>query len=274
VIVDYHMHLRDTSGAIDHVPRAIGPYVETAIARGVHEIGFTEHVYYFTQTREIWEEWGRDYELERCIYDLDAYCDAVVAAKDAGLPVKLGIEVDYVGEGQQGLAEILAPYPWDFRLGSVHLVDRLPVDAQPGAWEVMTVDEVWRAYTDALCELALSGTVDVLAHPDLAKIFGRRPQPELLAELHERIALVVAAARLAVEISTAGLRKPVGELYPDAELLRACVGKGVAITLASDAHEPELVGADFDQALAHARAAGCETIAVFHSGQMSLEPLG
>jgi histidinol-phosphatase (PHP family) len=274
VIVDYHMHLRDTSGAIDHVPRAIGPYVETAIARGVHEIGFTEHVYYFTQTREIWKEWGRDYELERCIYDLDAYCDAVVAAKDAGLPVKLGIEVDYVGEGQQGLAEILAPYPWDFRLGSVHLVDRLPVDAQPGAWEVMTVDEVWRAYTDALCELALSGAVDVLAHPDLAKIFGRRPQPELLAELHERIALVVAAARLAVEISTAGLRKPVGELYPDAELLRACVGKGVAITLASDAHEPELVGADFDQALAHARAAGCETIAVFDSGRMSLEPLG
>lgn len=274
MIVDYHMHLRDGTGAIDHVPRAIGPYVETAIARGVHEIGFTEHVYYFAQTREIWEEWGREYEVERCVYDLDTYCDAVVAAKDAGLPVKLGIEVDFVGEGQLRLAEILAPYPWDFRLGSVHLVDRLPVDAQPGAWEVMTVDEVWLAYTDALCRLALSGTVDVLAHLDLAKIFGRRPEATLLAELHERIAITVAASGVAVEISTAGLRKPVGELYPDAALLRACVGKGVAVTLASDAHEPGLVGADFEQALAHARAAGCETVAVYDGGRMSLEPLG
>jgi histidinol-phosphatase (PHP family) len=274
VIVDYHMHLRDASGAIDHVATAIGPYLETAVARGVHDIGFTEHVYYFVQTREIWEQWGRDYERERCVYDLDAYCEAVVSAKDSGLPVKLGVEVDYVGEGQQRLAELLAPYPWDFRLGSVHCIDRLPVDAQPGAWEVMTVEEVWRSYTDALCELALSGTVDVMAHLDLAKIFGRRPQPQLLAELHERIAMTVAAAGVAVEVSTAGLRKPVGELYPDAALLRACVGKGVPVTLASDAHEPGLVGADFEQAIAHARAAGCETIAAFESGQMRVEPLG
>jgi histidinol-phosphatase (PHP family) len=274
MIVDYHMHLRDADGAIHHAPRAIGPYVETAIARGVHEIGFTEHVYYFTQTREIWEQWGRDYELERCAYDLDAYCDAVIAAKQAGLPVKLGIEVDYVGDGQQRLADILAPYPWDFRLGSVHVVDGLPVDAQPGAWEVMTVEEVWQAYTEALCRLVLSDTVDVLAHLDLAKIFGRRPDTALLAELHERIAMTVAAAGLAVEVSTAGLRKPVGELYPDAELLRACVGKGVPVTLASDAHEPDLVGESFDRALMHARAAGCETVAVFDGGRMSLEPLG
>jgi histidinol-phosphatase (PHP family) len=138
----------------------------------------------------------------------------------------------------------------------------------------MTVDEVWQRYADALCELAASGTVDVLAHPDLAKIFGFRPQPGLLAELHERIALVAGAARLAVEVSTAGLRKPVGELYPDAELLRACTRAGVPITLASDAHEPDLVGADFERALAHARAAGCETVAVFDAGQMKTEPLG
>jgi len=271
VIVDYHMHLRDEAGEIKFVPQAVGPFVETALARGVNEIGFTEHVYYFRQTAEIWDV---PYLSERCNHDLDEYCDAVIAARDAGLPVKLGLEVDYVGEQQDRLAELLEPYPFDFRLGSVHWLDRMAVDMSPGVWEVMTVDEVWQRYTDALCELAVSGTVDVLAHPDLAKIFGRRPQPSLLAELHERIALVVAAAGVAVEVSTAGLRKPVGELYPDADLLRACVGKGTPVTLASDAHEPGLVGADFDQALAHARAAGCETIAVFESGQRRVEPLG
>jgi histidinol-phosphatase (PHP family) len=271
VIVDYHMHLRDEAGAIKFAPQAIGPFLETAIARGVQEIGFTEHVYYFRQTSEIWDV---PYQSDRCVYDLDVYCEAVLEAKRAGLPVKLGLEVDYVGERQARLAELLQPYPFDFRLGSVHWFDGLAVDSSPGAWEVMTVEEVWQRYTEALCELAVSGAVDVLAHPDLAKIFGRRPAPQLLAELHERIATVVGAAGIAVEVSTAGLRKPVGELYPDAELLRACAGKGVPITLASDAHEPELVGADFDHALVHARAAGCSTVAVFDRGQMSLEPLG
>ena len=271
MIVDYHMHLRDAAGDVAHSRESVTPFVETALARGVDEIAFTEHVYYFRQTAEIWQV---PYLSERCVYDLDAYCDAVLDAKREGLPVKLGLEVDYVGERQPRLAELLTPYPFDFRLGSVHWLDELAVDMSPGAWDVMTVDEVWERYTDALCELAVSGAVDVLAHPDLAKIFGRRPGPETLTELHERVALAVGAAGLAVEVSTAGLRKPVGELYPDAGLLRACVGKGASITLASDAHEPQLVGEAFDQALTHAREAGCETVAVFEGGTMTLEPLG
>ena len=97
------------------------------------------------------------YLSERCVHDLDVYCDAVLEAKRAGLPVKLGLEVDYVGERQARLAELLQPYPFDFRLGSVHWLDGMAVDMSPGVWEVMTVDEVWQRYTDALCELAVSG---------------------------------------------------------------------------------------------------------------------
>ena len=271
MIVDYHLHLRDEAGGIMHTSEAVVPFVETALARGVDEIGFTEHVYYFRQTAGIWDV---PYLSDRCVYDLDDYCDAVLEAKRQGLPAKLGLEVDYVGEQQARLAELLEPYPLDYRLGSVHWLDRMAVDMSPGAWDVMTVAEVWQAYTDAVCQLAASEMVDVLAHPDLAKIFGRRPEPDVLTELHERIALAVAAAGMAVEISTAGLRKPVGELYPDADLLHACVRAGAPITLASDAHEPALVGASFDQALAHARGAGCETVAVFDGGEARLEPLG
>jgi histidinol-phosphatase (PHP family) len=271
VIVDYHMHLRDEAGDIAFTPRAVGPFVETALARGVHEIGFTEHVYYFRQTSEIWDV---PYMSERCVYDLDDYVDAVLEAKRAGLPVKLGLEVDYVGERQARLAELLDPYPFDFTLGSVHWLDGHAVDMSPGVWELMTLEEGWRRYVDALCELALSNTVNALAHPDLAKIFGRRPEPGVLTELHERIAFAVAAAGIAVEISTAGLRKPVGELYPDVGLLEACARTGTPVTLASDAHEPELVGENFQQALLLARATGCHTVAVFDSGVLRPEPLG
>ncbi len=271
MIVDYHMHLRDEAGTITFTPEAVRPFLATALARGVDEIGFTEHVYYFRQTAEMWDV---PYLSERCVYDLDDYCDAVLEAKRQGLPVKLGLEVDYVGEQQARLAELLEPYPFDFLLGSVHWLDGMPVDMSPGVWEVMTVDEGWERYIYALCELAVSKTVDVLAHPDLAKIFGRRPDPVLLAELHERAALAAAASGLAVEISTAGLRKPVGELYPDLGLLQAFVRAGALVTLASDAHEPDLVGENFDQALAHARAAGCQEVAVFDAREQRLEPLG
>ena len=152
MIVDYHMHLRDEAGNIAFTPKAVGPFVETALARGVHEIGFTEHVYYFRQTAEIWDV---PYMSERCVYDLDDYVDAVLEAKRAGLPVKLGLEVDYVGERQARLAELLDPYPFDFTLGSVHWLDGHAVDMSPGVWEVMTLEEGWRRYVDALCELAL-----------------------------------------------------------------------------------------------------------------------
>jgi len=259
VIVDYHMHLRDAQGDIDHTRAGVEPFVETARRRGIDEIGFTEHVYYFQQTREIWD---LPYQVERCRFDLDAYCDAVLDAKRAGLPVKLGLEVDYVGERQERLMELLAPYPWDFLLGSVHWIDGEAVDQQPGMWATHSVEEVWERYFAALAELA--PFVDVLAHPDLPKIYGQRPErPERFYPKLDGVAL---------EISTAGLRKPVGELYPDYALLRA--NRGIGITVASDAHEPDLVGLDFDQALELAEDAAIETITVFEGRRSRQEPLG
>ena len=100
----------------------------------------------------------------------------------------------------------------------------------------------------------------MLAHPDLAKIFDRRPQ---------RIEYPVLDG-VALEISTAGLHKHVGELYPDPAML---AGRP-PITLASDAHVPQNVGRDFDQALALARAAGYETVTVFDRRQAHQKPLG
>jgi histidinol-phosphatase (PHP family) len=275
VIVDYHMHLRSPSAdgvePLDFTVEAAERFGEAAIAKGVDEIGFTEHAYYFRQTREIWR---LPYHLERCAYDLDEYCDAVLDARRRGLPVKLGLEVDCVGERQHRLAELLEPYPWDFLLGSAHEVRDVAIDQRPGIWAELSVEEVWRGYASALCDLARSGLVDVMAHPDLAKIYGDRPSRDVLEELYEDLAESFAAGGVAAEISTAGLRKPVSELYPSADLLRAFRRQGVPVTIASDAHEPRFVGADFDQAVAHARAAGYETVSVLDRRVRRQEALG
>jgi histidinol-phosphatase (PHP family) len=257
VIVDYHMHLRDPQERIDHTVEAVERFVETAATRGVDEIGFSEHVYYFRQTRPVW---SLPYQTERCTHDLDTYVDAVLEAKRIGLPVKLGLEVDYVGGCQGELAELLDRYPWDYLLGSVHWLDGLAVDQRPGIWAALNVEEVWHRYFGALGELAASGHVDVLAHPDLAKIFDLRPRTIDYPKLD----------RVALEISTAGLHKHVAELYPDPAMLAS----RPPITLASDAHVPANVGRDFDRALELARASGYETVTVFDGRRPRQEPLG
>jgi histidinol-phosphatase (PHP family) len=266
VIVDYHMHLRNERGGIDHTAGAVEPFVERARERGVDEIGFAEHVYYFEQTQALWP-WP--YYLERCHFDLDAYVDAVLEAKRGGLPVKLGLEVDWMGARAGELAEILAPYPWDFLLGSVHMVGDQAIDNGVGCgiWAELSEDEVWSRYVDELTAAARSGHFDVLSHPDLAKIYGVRGSDELYGEL----AGAVDDADVALEISTAGLRKPVGELYPDARLLRL---SSAPVTFASDAHEPVLVGEDFEGAVAFARANGRDTVSVFNGRARRQEPLG
>jgi histidinol-phosphatase (PHP family) len=275
VIVDYHMHLRTPAGEveeIDHTVEAAERFVEKAGERGVDEIGFTEHVYYFKQTRKLWT---LPYELERCVHDLDRYCDAVLEAKRRGFPVKLGLEVDYVPGRERETRDILEQYPWDFLLGSVHCLEGHAIDAKPGLWAYFPVEEVWRRYFIALRGAARSGLFDVLAHPDLVKIFGKRPGKEDVVLHHEETAdAIKAAGNVAIEVSTAGLRKPVGELYPDPELLAACQARGIPVTTASDAHVPDDVGCDFDQALELLRGAGYETVTVFEGRQSRQEPLG
>jgi histidinol-phosphatase (PHP family) len=268
VIVDYHMHLRD--GGRYSADRA-EEYVEQARRSGVDEIGFSDHVYHFEQTRSLWEI---PWMLERCVDDLVEYVDAVTEAKARGLPVKLGIEVDYFPGTEQELAALLEPYPWDYLLGSVHFVDGFAIDQEPGLVHKLPVGEAWRRYFTWLRNAARSGLFDVLAHPDLIKFFRMRPADDETQFLHTETADAIEAAGVCVEVSAAGLHKPTGEIYPDRELLAACHERGVPITLASDAHEPAHVGRDLDRAAAFAREVGYETVTVFEGRKRRQEPLG
>jgi histidinol-phosphatase (PHP family) len=275
VIVDYHMHLREPGnsgeeGAVANSVEAIERYVEEAGRKGVAEIGFAEHLYYFRQFAPLVEH---PYQRARNEHDLDDYCDAVLEAKRQGLPVKLGLEVEYYAGRERELADLLAPYPWDYLLGAVHVLDGEMVDVAPGLWGRLPVEEVWRRYFVGLRSLARSGLVDVLAHPDLVKIFGERPSADAVSLHYEETADAIEAAGVAIEVSTAGLRKPVAEVYPDPEFLTACRSRGIAATTASDAHGADDVGRDFEHAVELLREAGYETVTVFDARRSRQVPL-
>ena len=267
MIVDYHMHLRNGREEIVHDTWSVDPFVDAARAAGVDEIGFTEHVYYFKQTRTLWTV---PYQTERCVHDLDSYVDAITQARGRGQPVKLGLEVDYVAGREDETRALLAPYPWDYLLGSVHFIDGFGVDSEPRLLDEVGVDDAWRRYFDMLARAAQSGLFDSVSHPDLVKIFGDRA-----AEFdYGPTADAIAESSVAIEVSTAGLRKPVRELYPHPDFLAACRARGVPVTTGSDAHSPDVVGRDFDRARELLRSAGYETVTVFERRQARQEQLG
>ncbi|MDQ2967069.1 MAG: histidinol-phosphatase HisJ family protein [Actinomycetota bacterium] len=268
MIVDYHMHLRDRHEEIALETWTVDPFVEAARAAGVDEIGFTEHGYYFKQLRPLWTV---PYMTERCVHDIERYVEAVVTARGRGLPVKLGLEVDYVPGREEEARKLLATYPWDYLLGSVHFIGELSVDGEEGLLtDAVGVEEAWRLYFETLAGAARSGLFDSLSHPDLVKIFGVRAA----SFDYGPVADAIAGSGVAVEVSTAGLGKPVRELYPHPDFLAACRARDVPVTLASDAHSPDVVGRDFDRALELLRAAGYETVTVFEQRRGRQEPLG
>lgn len=251
-MLDYHLHLwphaqRDAEATVEQV----AVYCARATAAGVAEIAVTEHLFRFTQARDLlWGFWESDpattlhrgmaeYWEHHARVDLDAYVEVVEAVKAEGLPVVCGLEVDFYDGRMDEVAALLSGYPFDVLLGSVHWLgawrfDVLDDPLTMNEWDVRDVDATWDAYTRAMEELAASGACDVLAHPDLVKVAGRRPAvPD---EWYDRIAEAARRTGMAAELSSAGWRKPVGEEYPAPPLLRRFVERGVPLTTASDAH--------------------------------------
>jgi histidinol-phosphatase (PHP family) len=221
------------------------------VAHGVTEIALTEHLFRFTQARDrlggFWDDLPGEalrpgmaaYWDHHARVDLDEYVEVVQAVKAEGLPVVLGLEVDFYQDRMDQVADLLAGYPFDVLLGSVHWLGtwRFDVLNDPlvlAEWDVRDVDAVWDEYTRAMEELGESGVCDVFAHPDLVKIAGR--VPAVPDEFYDRMTEAAVRSGMAAELSSAGWRKPVGEEYPAPPLLERFVRAGVPLTTASDAH--------------------------------------
>jgi histidinol-phosphatase (PHP family) len=188
---------------------------------------------------------------------LESYVAVVTDAQERGLPVKLGLEVDFFKHSIGAVLDLLEPYPWDFLIGSIHWVGGWSIDHSDVAYEFERrgVDQAYEDYFAWETQLAASGTVDVLAHADVVKKYGHR-LPAAPLDLYRKVARAAAASGTAVEVSSAGLRKTVGEMYPAPEFLTILHEEGVPITLASDAHYPNECAVDRDLAIEAARAAG------------------
>jgi histidinol-phosphatase (PHP family) len=276
MLTDYHLHLRPdapgTEAAAYFTAANVDRYRAVAEERGVAELGCSEHIYRFAQALEVWQHplWRAS-----ATDDLDEYAGFVREATD----LKLGIEADFVAGREDRMATLLDSHDWDYVVGSVHFVGEHAVDHDGyEVWDHRSQrpDELWRRYFRTLGEAARTGMFDILAHPDLVKIWGpRRPVPEGdLRRFYELAMDGIAESQIAIEVSTAGLRKPVGELYPSRAFLEMCLDAGCPVALSSDAHVPGDVARDYDRALELLGDVGVRELAVFERRARRLEPIG
>lgn len=274
VITDYHLHLRqddiDARADLRFTRENIDRYVEAAGSAGVTDLGCAEHMYRFTQALEVWrhpfwDEWALD--------DIDRYCEVVASSQ-----IKLGLEADYILGAEDRLEELLAPRPFEYVVGSVHFIGDRSLDTEEyTVWDdTSDPDEIWRRYFETLAHAARSGLFDILAHPDLVKVWGRagRLPSRDPRFFYEPAIEAIAESGIAVEVSTAGLRKGVGEIYPSPAFMEMCVEAGAVFALSSDAHEPAQVGFRYADALKFLAGHGVDRLAVFEGGERSLAPLG
>jgi histidinol-phosphatase (PHP family) len=276
MLTDFHVHLRpdeDGTPASEYLTQSNAErYREAASESGIEELGVSEHIHRFAQALEVWDH---PFWQSQASDDLDAYCEFVREETD----LRLGIEADYVPFREDRLASMLEAREWDYVVGSVHFLRDGAVDMRGTDWDIWRSadpEQVWRRYFETLGEAARTGMFDILAHPDLVKVWGSgAPSPGGdLRRFYELAMDGIAESDVAVEVSTAGLRKPVGEIYPAAAFLEMCLDAGRPVALSSDAHRPEEVGHEYERAVEWLGGLGVAELAVFERRSRRLEPIG
>lgn len=242
-MLDLHVHL------LGHEDREanrqnIRAFLEEASRKGLKEIGFADHDYYWEQMnfpliREVAEEYPH-------------------------LKVRIGLEADYRLREEERIQNLLRQFPFDFVIGSVHEIAGWAFDfpEEEPKHHQQEADKLYRDYFDLVTKAAQSGLFTTIGHFDLIKIFGVRPTTDILALADEALT-AVAEKGLVLEINTNGRYKPVREFYPEKRLLEEIKRRGISVTLGSDAHSAEVVGRDIDEAILMLRQIGVSTVIGF-----------
>jgi histidinol-phosphatase (PHP family) len=275
VLTDYHVHLRPddagTTAAKFFTAANAERYREAAAERGIDELGVSEHIHRFHAALDVWDH---PFWCESAADDIEEYVEFVREETD----LRLGIEADFVAGREERMANLLDRHDWDYVIGSVHFLRDLAVDMH-GAYDVWgrgeSPDKVWKRYFLTLAEAARTGQYDIMAHPDLVKVWGSsHPCPEAdPRKYYEPAVEAFAEVGVAVEVSTSGLRKPVKEIYPARAFLEMVVEAGCPIALSSDAHVPEDIGYAYDSALELLSDVGVTELAVFEGRRRRMEPI-
>jgi len=253
-MADYHIH----TYLCGHASGEPFEYVEHAIKIGLKEIGFSDHAPMVSHD---------DPTVTMSKEQLPFYHDTLEILREKykdQIEIKIGIEADFIPGYEEKTKKILAAYPYDYVIGSVHYIGDWGFDNSNEKQKLAesNINDVYRKYYNLLRLSAKSGMFDIMAHVDLVKKFGHYPTENLKEEV-ENTSKVFKDSGVAIELNTSGLRKPAREMYPSALSLKIYAQADVPLVFGSDSHQPEDVGKDFIEAIRIAKKVGYKEFLTF-----------
>jgi histidinol-phosphatase (PHP family) len=230
MLVDYHIHAAG-HGEYEYSMVWIEQFVINARRRNINEIGFSEH--------DEFSSW----------VNIDVI--KAVQAKNNDIRIRLGMEADYIPGQENGIRQKVTAYDYDYVIGSIHFINNWGFDnpEYKDRFDQYNIDEIYGAYFNLVEEMIRTGLFDVVGHMDLVKIWGHRPKNRSLIDYVKPVLNTIKKSGMVVEINSAGLRKPVKEIYPAHEIVQLMFSLNIPITLSSDAHHPEQVGEGFSETI-------------------------
>lgn len=252
MLSDLHTHTKLCHHAVGEPE----DYVRSAIAKGLGEIGFSDHNPMPTQFDES----------RMAGSELPLYFEMIERTKKAfpDFPIRLALECDFLQGYEDHIRWLATQTEWDYFIGSVHYLRDWEMDnpAYLEKWKEQPLEVTWKKYFEEYQKAAESRLFDFLGHPDLVKKFCFVPQGDLKSFYRPALD-AIADCGVAIEVNTAGLRKDIKEIYPSKGFLEEAFKRHIPILINSDAHAPQEVGMDFDKALTLVKEVGYTTVQRF-----------
>ncbi|MDX8387808.1 MAG: histidinol-phosphatase HisJ family protein [Ghiorsea sp.] len=264
IVPDYHMH----TPRCNHAKGKIVEYAQAAVDAGLTEIGMSDHS---PMPNGFDKAWRMDEsELDSFLNELET---AQTQFKDI-LNIKAALEVDFYPGAEPYIEFLNKYYDWDYLMGSVHFIGEWGFDnpEEKGKFENCDIEQVYCDYFDLVGQSAACGLFDSLGHPDLIKKFGNRAphDSDKVFQAELKMLKEVKKADVVLEISSAGLRKPVREIYPHSRIVKEAAKLCIPFAYGSDAHSPAEVGHGMQDCLDLLEQSGISEVATFTKRQRDM----
>ncbi len=264
---DIHTHTLHAHGA-----NTVQEMFNQGKSFGLKVLGFSEH-----SPRPLGYDYSNEYR-EQLQKMLPTYVKEVKELQQSQDDIKIlfGMEVDWLENEFDFVKKTVEMYDFDYLIGGIHFLGTWGFDADAKTWESLLYPQkaqFFEAYYLTMQKMIESRFFQTIAHPDLIKIFAKDDFKTWLKEKNS-IALVRQTMQkakeynIAVEVSTAGLRKACKEIYPCEELMEIITEYAIPITLASDGHCVNTLCAYYDELEEYLKKFNIQSYVYFEKGHM------
>jgi len=254
--IDLHNH----TTRCNHAKGSMDAYIQQAIKLEIDIYGFSEHAPM---------NFDSYYRLD--FNQMNAYENDVLSLRKKyknDIRILLGYEVDYL---KGYIDERVLKSEVDYLIGSVHFIGKWGFDNPEFKYEYQKrdIDQIWQEYFDAIEAMAKTGYFNIVGHLDLIKIFNFMPKRDIRL-IAQNALKAIKKSNMVIELNSAGLRKPIKEIYPSPLLLEMAYELDIPITFSSDAHAIGQIGFKYNEVIKLAKKVGYSKAVTFEQREAQL----